>query len=193
MTADRIFLVGPRAAGKTTVAKALAGKLHAACIDADDAVEARAGCAISELVSDKGWDAFRHLESFILYGLCRKPGPLVAATGGGAVLDADNRKYMRMAGRVVFLDVDPAEQAARLARDAAAAPDKRPALTSGDAVAEAAAVFAERRPLYEECAHVTVSSQGDPEAVAEAILGALASLDAQTTCDERVQPGKERP
>lgn len=152
-----VFLIGPRASGKTSLGRPLAARLAGEFLDLDAMAVEKAGCTIADLVACKGWEAFRHLESQLLQGLCRRgltgslERPLVAATGGGAVLDAANRALMRRHGRVLWLDAPVPVLEARLRADLA--PDQRPSLTGDDPVAEAGRIAREREPLYRECAH----------------------------------------
>jgi shikimate kinase len=81
-TARPIFLVGPRATGKTTVARLLAERLRWGWLDADELLEKRAACSIRELFDTAGEAAFRDLESVVLDELCFCQR-LVIATGGG--------------------------------------------------------------------------------------------------------------
>ena len=102
-------------------------------------------------------------------------GPLVLATGGGAVLAESNRRTLHDAGArsdatVVWLAADPTVLAARVGRDPA-----RPLLAGGDPGGVLRQLALEREPAYRDAAHVTVDAgAGLPEQVAERVLMALA-------------------
>ena len=92
------------------------------------------------------------------------------ATVLGAVLDAGNRAAMRAAGRVVYLQVEPAEQLRRLAGDTG-----RPLLDVADRAQRLAELQALREPLYREAADLVFETGTlAPDAVAEALAALLA-------------------
>ncbi|WP_034608191.1 shikimate kinase AroL [Megalodesulfovibrio gigas] len=155
----RIFLVGPRASGKTTLARSLAAALDGDWLDTDTLTQQHAGMSIAELVAARGWEAFRDLESAALAEACAMPAaaaPLLVATGGGMVLRPENRQAMREAGLVLWLDAPGELITARLA--AHLDPGQRPSLTGDDPVAEAARVAASRESLYREAAHAVLDA-----------------------------------
>jgi len=156
----RIYLVGPRGSGKTTVARALADALGWAWRDADAALVEAAGRSIRELFESEGEAGFRDRESAVLRELARCDRHVIA-TGGGVVLRPENRELLRATGLVVRLTADVATLCQRLSSDATTA-EQRPGLT-GRAAAdpeEVAVVVAAREPLYAATAHVTVDTAG---------------------------------
>ena len=98
-----LILIGLPASGKTTVGQALAQRLAMPFYDCDAAVEAALGQSIASIFSQYGEAFFRDEESRMLSELCRKEG-CVIATGGGAVLRAENRALLRRSGVVFWLD-----------------------------------------------------------------------------------------
>jgi shikimate kinase/rhodanese-related sulfurtransferase len=173
---DRIALIGYRGSGKSTVARLLAAQLGWAWVDADAALEERAGCTIRELFDSEGEAGFRRREATILAELCERPR-LVLATGGGVVLREDNRAVLRCKTWVVWLDADADTLWRRLEADPASTA-RRPALSMGAApirttsnsLDEIRAILTFREPLYRQCADVIVSSANrDPAMVAEEI------------------------
>jgi shikimate kinase len=164
----RIFLVGYRGAGKTTVGPVLATKLGWRFADCDDEVERAAGRTVAELFRDEGEAGFRGRESAALNDLCRQDR-VVVATGGGAVLGESNRTAMTRAGFVVWLTAPADVLHRRLTRDPTTAA-RRPALTTGG-FEEVANLLAVREPLYRAVADLTLdSSDRSPEELAAAIL-----------------------
>lgn len=169
-----LILIGPRASGKTTLARLLAKRLDLPPSDVDYLIQRRAEVPIADLVANAGWDAFRRLESVVLRQLLEHGGRIVS-TGGGAVLLPENREMMHQSGFVVYLKGSPEVLAARLraAPDADSRPPLRPGLSLEDEVAE---VLAEREPLYAGCADLVLDAAQSPESLAESI--ALAYIEA---------------
>jgi shikimate kinase len=153
-----IALVGLMGAGKSAVAAALGERLGVAVADLDAMVEAGQGRSVASIFERDGEASFRRLEGLAL-GQALSAGARVLACGGGIVLDPAHRSTLTARCRVVWLEVEPAAAAARVAADGG----KRPLLT-GAAVpgtAEIAARLAEflaaRRALYAEVAAVRVA------------------------------------
>ena len=170
-----VVLVGPMGSGKSTLGPALAEALGLAFADVDARIVANAGRAIPAIFADEGEDGFRKRESLALAEVLAGP-PAVIATGGGAVLSEANRMAMRVAGIVIYLQVDAATQLARLAGDSG-----RPLLQGGDPAAKLAALQAVREPLYRAAAHhlFDTSALGADAAVA-ALVALLASAEANS-------------
>ena len=161
-----LVLVGPPAAGKSTVGRLVADRLGVPFTDTDDLVVQRAGKPVSEVFVDDGEEAFRELEAAAVADALATAGG-VLALGGGAVLAAGTRA--RLAGHpVVFLSAEVPAAASRvgLNRD-------RPLLL-GNPRAQLRALLETRLPLYEEVAVATVRTDDrTPDEVADAVLAAL--------------------
>ncbi len=166
-----LYLVGPRACGKTTVGRLAAALLGLPFVDADQRLTEALGQDVAQAVAAHGWPWFRERESEVLAGL-EAQGGLVVACGGGAVLAAANREVLAR-GRCVYVRCPVAVLAARLAADPLHG--QRPSLTGRPLDAEVAEVLAEREPLYLSCAHLVVSGEEAPEAVAARIAEGLAA------------------
>lgn len=161
-----IFLIGPRASGKTRVGRLTAERLGADFVDADAAFAAKWG-GIADFVAKEGWEEFRRRESEILR-IMEEPGRRVLATGGGIVLAAANREFMRGAGRVFYLRAPAEILATRLSLDPLVT--QRPSLTGKGLLAEIAEVLAQREELYCQTAHHILNAVKPPEEVAAAII-----------------------
>jgi shikimate kinase len=167
MTATRVFLVGPRGSGKTTVARLLAAELGWAWVDADVLLEARAGLSIRDIFAAEGEAGFRRREADMLAELCALESHVIA-TGGGVVLRAENRALLKRSGVVVWLTGDIDTLWGRITADATTAA-RRPTLTVGGR-AEVAELVAAREPLYRECADVVIDTTGrSPGEIVEAV------------------------
>jgi shikimate kinase len=167
-TIGRIFLIGYRGTGKTTVARILAGRLGWDWVDADAALEERHGRTIRRIFDEEGEIGFRQKESEFLEELCRLERRVIA-TGGGVVLREENRKRLRSSGRVVWLTADAETIWRRLQTDATTG-ERRPRLTVGG-LAEVDQLLTVREPLYRACADLTVATAGHvPSEIANTIL-----------------------
>jgi shikimate kinase len=142
-----IFLVGMPGAGKSTVGRRLARLLECEFIDIDRELERRCGVPVETIFDLEGEPGFRRRESKLLAELAAMRD-VVVATGGGAVLDPDNRRTMRESALVIYLDASIGELWHRLRNDKV-----RPLLQTADPRATLERLMAARVPLYEEVAH----------------------------------------
>lgn len=163
-----IVLCGFMGCGKSTVGKLLAKRRGMDFVDMDSYIEVETGRTVSDIFAADGEAAFRALEHAACVTLGGK-SDLVIATGGGAVLRADNVEALARGGTIVFLDVSEACVLERLKGDTT-----RPLLQRKDKEAAVHALMSERAPLYAEAADVSVNADGDADAVADAIECALA-------------------
>ena len=113
--APNLILVGPTGAGKTSIGKRVAERFGLVFVDADQAIVDRTGASIATLFEHVGEAGFREREKATLHELLAGHGQLIS-TGGGAVLDADNRIRMKQRGYVVYLQVSVEAQLKRLGR-----------------------------------------------------------------------------
>lgn len=151
---SNIFLVGPMGAGKTTVGKRLAELRGMTFADSDHAVEERTGVDIAFIFEKEGEAGFRKREKQVIAELTAGQN-LVLATGGGAVLDADNRQCLAGRGFVVYLRASVDHQLRRTGRT-----DSRPLLQTADPRQVLEHLFAVRDPLYREIADLVVDADG---------------------------------
>ncbi len=169
----RLFLIGYRATGKTTVGRIVASRLGLEFVDADGHLEATCGRTVRDLFRDEGESGFRDRESAVLEELATAEvwDDHVISTGGGVVIRPANRAHLRR-GFVARLTASAATIHARMTTDAAVL-DQRPNLTPGGGLAEVEALLAAREAWYREVADVTVETEGrSPEDVADAIVTA---------------------
>ena len=115
-----IVLIGYRGTGKTSVARELATRLDRPWFDADEELERTAGKSIAEIFAEGGEPAFRDWESLVVTRLAEQRG-VILATGGGAILRAENRAALARHGRMVWLQASPETIHARIQADAATA------------------------------------------------------------------------
>jgi shikimate kinase len=176
MTGRHIMLVGMMGAGKSTVGAECARRLDRPFVDIDELVEATSGRTVADIFSTDGEAGFRVLERAALADACAAPDPLVIAAGGGAVLDAENRRRARATAVVVWLRADPDELARRVAEPV---PGRRPLLAGGDPRTEIERLLILRGDAYTESADVVVDTDGQtPGEVADTVLEEVARCAA---------------
>lgn len=100
-----LILVGLPGSGKTTVGRLLAQRLGLPFADCDAMVEEMAGMTIPQIFAQQGEAWFRRLEHQALLALCGGERQVIA-TGGGVVVEEQNRKLIKESGFAVFLDRD---------------------------------------------------------------------------------------
>jgi shikimate kinase len=147
-----LFLVGMMGAGKTTVGKALAQRLRRRFVDTDKLLVERTGVPVRTIFELEGEAGFRRRESALLAELARD-NDCVVATGGGAVLDPDNRRLMREGGTVVYLRARVDSLWERTRHDMT-----RPLLATPDPRATLASILEVRDPLYVDAAHLVIDT-----------------------------------
>jgi len=165
---QNIFLVGPMGAGKSAVGRQLARLLHLDFRDSDEEIEARTGVDIPFIFEKEGEDGFRKRESNAIDDLTRKEG-IVLATGGGAVVDPQNRNHLGARGFVIYLYTTVDQQLARTRKGR-----DRPLLENDDPRQVLASLMEQRDPLYRDIADLVVATDGRKvKAVANEILDKL--------------------
>lgn len=148
-----IFLVGPMGAGKSTIGRELADKLHLEFFDSDQEIERRTGADIAWVFDLEGEEGFRKREESVIEELTEKQG-IVLATGGGSVISSQIRNRLSARGIVVYLETSIDKQVARTQRDR-----RRPLLqTSEDSRDVLERLAQERNPMYEDVSDVVVQT-----------------------------------
>jgi shikimate kinase len=165
---QNIFLIGPMGAGKSAVGRQLAKLLHLSFVDSDDEIETRTGVDIPFIFEKEGEDGFRKREAKVIDDLSAMES-VILATGGGAVVDPQNRSRLGARGFVVYLYTTVDQQLARTQKGR-----ERPMLANGDSRKILEDLMAVRDPLYREIADLTVETDGRKvKAVAGEILERL--------------------
>jgi shikimate kinase len=140
-------------AGKSTIGRELADKLHLDFFDSDQEIERRTGADIAWVFDLEGEEGFRKREETVIDDLSEKQG-IVLATGGGSVISSQVRNRLSARGIVVYLETTIDKQVARTQRDR-----RRPLLqTSEDTRTVLENLAVDRNPLYEEIADVIVKT-----------------------------------
>jgi len=145
-----LFLIGPTGAGKTSIGRRLAAHYGLPFVDLDQEIEQHCGVEISTVFEIEGEEGFRQRESALLDACSQRPGILLA-TGAGAVLASDNRRWLRERGCVIWLQATVDQQLERLQRD-----HRRPLLAVPDRQQRLQAMAEVREPIYRELADLAV-------------------------------------
>lgn len=149
-----IFFVGLMGAGKTTVGRLVAKHLNKDFYDTDHEIERRTGVNIPLIFELEGEAGFRRREAAVIAELTQLDN-VVLATGGGAVLLAENRTSLREHGTVVYLRAHVDELWIRTRND-----KNRPLLQTENPRQKLEKLYQERDPLYQEVATIIVDTGG---------------------------------
>ncbi|WP_232465003.1 shikimate kinase [Bordetella genomosp. 8] len=139
-------------AGKTTIGRSLARVLGRDFVDLDHELESRCGVRVPVIFEIEGEAGFRKREAAALANCAARRG-IVLATGGGAILAAENRAVLREQGIVVYLRASVDELYRRTCRD-----KNRPLLATADPRGTLRDLLARREPLYREVAHLVIET-----------------------------------
>jgi 3-dehydroquinate synthase len=182
---QNVFLVGLMGAGKTTIGRILARKLGLRFIDSDHEIEARTGASIPWIFEIEGEPSFRRREAEVIRELTGQEG-LVLATGGGAILNPDNRAYLQARGTVIYLRASVHSILQRTAHD-----KNRPLLQTADPRKKLEELMAIRDPLYMEIADVVIDT-GRPnvQSMVQTIMTQLETMacEASPHCVTHAEP-----
>ena len=144
--------------GKSALGRRLSKALGLKFLDTDKLVEARAGGkTVSEIFGEDGSGEarFRELEREVVADLTANYTDVVVATGGGMVVDEDNRKMLRAWGTVICLSASVEDIVERVGRNA-----KRPLIKSGgDVRGYVEGLLSERALAYADC-DITINTTG---------------------------------
>ncbi|MFT4248954.1 MAG: shikimate kinase [Pseudomonas sp.] len=162
-------------AGKSCIGRRLAERFSLQFVDVDHAIVEHAGASIPSIFQHAGEAGFREHERTVLGQVLAGSGQLVS-TGGGAILDVDNRRLIRERGFVVYLSVGVQTQLERLARDRG-----RPLLQRDDREQVLDELARLRTPLYREVADLVLDTDrlSPGEATAQLVLRLAARWQAQ--------------
>jgi shikimate kinase len=160
-----LVLIGYRGTGKSVVARLLSGPLGLVVMGMDEEIVRRAGRSIPELVADRGWGAFRDLESGVVRDAAEADRQIID-TGGGVIERPENVAALRRNGRVFWLKATVPTILRRIASST-----DRPALTADRTFTEEIAeVLARRTAQYAAAADYQIDTDTrTPEAVAAAV------------------------
>ena len=154
LSKPNVFLIGPMGSGKSAVGRHLARLLKFSFHDSDADVEAKTGVDIAFIFQKDGEAGFRQRERESIERLTALDG-VVIATGGGAVILAENRRALADRGTVVYLETSVAQQMERTRHGR-----HRPLLNDTDPKLKLGELMDQRAALYAEISDLTVSTDG---------------------------------
>ncbi len=153
-TPGSLFLTGPMGAGKSTIGRQLSQQLRMVFYDSDREIEDRTGVDIPLIFELEGEQGFRKRERLVIDELTCLPN-IILATGGGAILDPDNRRHFAERGLVIYLHASVNQQLARTKRDR-----NRPLLQTENPRQRLEDLMRMRDPLYREIADLVIDTDG---------------------------------
>lgn len=145
-----LILVGMMGSGKTTMGRILAKHLHKTFVDSDEEIQYKTGVTIPHIFDVEGEDGFRQRETAALEGLVNRDG-LVLATGGGAVITAENRVMMQHNGIVIYLRANVHDLWLRTRHD-----KNRPLLQTGNLHQKLTELLRQREAHYQQVADIVI-------------------------------------
>lgn len=146
-----IVLIGMPGAGKSTIGVLLAKSMLMDFVDTDLLIQKKFSDSLCGIIAERGVEEFLGIENDVI---CENDFEnCVVATGGSAVYGKEAMEKLRANGTAVYLKLSPEELERRIDN----------IHTRGIAMKEGttiAALYAERSPLYEKYADITVDCEG---------------------------------
>jgi shikimate kinase len=152
LQSGNLILVGMMGSGKTTMGRLLAKHLGKVFVDSDEEIIKRTGVTIPHIFDVEGEPGFRLREITALRNLVERDN-MVLATGGGAVLDEQNRTMLQQNGIVIYLKASVHDLWQRTRHDR-----NRPLLQTGNPHARLTELFQQRDPLYRQVSDIIAQS-----------------------------------
>jgi len=148
---DKVILIGPPGAGKSTIGQSLAKKMKVKFADTDALIEAKLEKKISDIFVDLGEPYFRTQELLILAEVLESDCGVISLGGGAPISEAAQNLLRKSGETIIFLDISLGKAAARVGfnRD-------RPLLL-GNPRAQWTELMNSRRPVYESLATAVIS------------------------------------
>jgi len=152
LQSGNLILVGMMGSGKTTVGRVLARHLGKVFVDSDEEIQNRTGVTIPHIFDIEGEAGFRQRETSTIGELVLRDN-MVLATGGGAVLDEQNRLMLWQNGLVIYLRAGVSDLWQRTRHDRS-----RPLLQTENPHAKLTELFQQRDPIYQQVADIVIQS-----------------------------------
>ena len=166
---SNLFLIGMMGSWKSTVGLKLAEALGMEFIDTDDAIEEMTEMKVAEIFKEFGEERFRKMEMAFFIEKAKQHGQIFS-TGGGIVLEKQNRNVLQNNGICFLLDATPKTLAERIHNT-----NKRPLLIDSDNLeGRLQTIWQDRSSFYTDCAHHVIKTDAlNPPQVLDKILDIL--------------------
>jgi XRE family transcriptional regulator, aerobic/anaerobic benzoate catabolism transcriptional regulator len=158
-----VALLGLRGAGKTTIGKQLARRLHVRFVELDRRIEKVADMSLAELFSLYGEEYYRRLERETLAEVLAERRPMVLATGGGIVASPDTYALLKRSAVTVWLRASPEDHWNRVVSQG----DRRPMADHPQAMADLRTLLGRREQLYASADHTIETSGRGVDAIVD--------------------------
>jgi len=158
-----IVLVGFMGTGKTTIARLLAQRFNAECVDLDMLIEEKEGMSIVDIFKTKGEPYFRKIEKDIVSKVSSSSGKVIAC-GGGVVLDKENVDRLKNNGLMICLTARP-----EIILTRTKSYSHRPLLNVDNAKVKIKELLKKRQPYYTQADYTLDTSDLDIEGVVKNI------------------------
>jgi len=172
---SNIFLIGMMGSWKSTVGRPLADELDMEFIDTDDELEEITNMKVSDIFSEYGEQRFREMESAFFIEKAKQTNQ-VFSTGGGIVLNSNNRKVLQDNGIAFLLNASPNTLATRIRNT-----KKRPLLSgTSNLKLKLEDIWNQRDKHYKEVAKYTINTDCiNPKQVLNEIVEILENSDCK--------------
>jgi shikimate kinase len=167
-----IVLVGMMGSGKTHFGRLLGHRLGLNFYDSDTLIEEKAGCSVSEIFDRWGEKKFRDVEASTIQDYLNK-GPLVLATGGGAIINADTAKAIFSTTHSVWVRADIRTILSRVSKNR-----NRPLLQVDNPKAVLQNLIQIRQPIYENARFILDGSLKDTQKTLEQLVSEIYSAES---------------
>jgi len=167
-TIKPLYLVGYRCTGKSTTGKLLAALMGASFFDTDKIIEEKCKTTIEQMVNQRGWDYFRLKERQVLLDTASFFNSVIA-TGGGIILDPENRNFIQTHGICAWLYADSATIVTRLLADVKNY-ESRPRFTEESLSLETQKILDLRTPLYRKLGQIQINTSTHSPTQAASII-----------------------
>lgn len=154
MGKNNIILVGMPGCGKSTVGVVLAKAMGYSFIDTDILIQKREGMLLHDIISCRGAEGFIQLENEVNASVNAESS--VIATGGSAVYGTEAMRHLQSIGIVVYIRL-PLEDILQRVGDIGRASKRGVVMRQGQDLSD---IYAQRTPLYEKYADITVDVSG---------------------------------
>ncbi|MFA5374589.1 MAG: 3-dehydroquinate synthase [Dehalococcoidia bacterium] len=179
MHKDNIIIIGFSFTGKSVVGKLVAQKLGWEYIDSDHAIAAAVGKPVPAIFAEKGETHFRNLEREMLQKSCSRKQKVIV-TGGGAIMDPQNRELFLQSGVVICLEAQPKTIYKRLLESTQMTDTVvRPLLNTADPLARIIQLKALRQSYYAIADRAMYTDNLTVNQTVEGVISAFEQVKAQ--------------